>query len=70
MIILVGDKNHPEVIGINGWCDNNAFIVLTEEDVNNLPYSSDCVCVFSQTTMKPESMKRFTKLLRKSLQTR
>ena len=36
----------PEVIGINGWCDNNAFIVLTEEDVNNLPYSSDCVCVF------------------------
>lgn len=46
MIILVGDKNHPEVIGINGWCDNNAFIVLTEEDVNNLPYSSDCVCVF------------------------
>jgi len=19
-IIIVGDRNHPEVIGINGWC--------------------------------------------------
>lgn len=65
MIILVGDKNHPEVIGINGWCDNNAFIVLTEEDVNNLPYSSDCVCVFSQTTMKPEKYEEIYKIIKK-----
>ena len=25
-IIIVGDKNHPEVIGINGWCNNSALI--------------------------------------------
>ena len=25
--IIVGDKNHPEVIGINGWCDNKAVII-------------------------------------------
>ena len=25
-IIIVGDKNHPEVIGINGWCNDSATI--------------------------------------------
>jgi len=25
-IVLVGDKNHPEIIGINGWCNNTATI--------------------------------------------
>ncbi len=25
-IVLVGDKNHPEIIGVNGWCDNSAII--------------------------------------------
>ena len=26
--IIVGDKNHPEVIGINGWCDNKQILLL------------------------------------------
>lgn len=25
-IVLVGNKNHPEIIGINGWCNNSATI--------------------------------------------
>ncbi len=25
-IVLVGDKNHPEIVGINGWCDNSAIL--------------------------------------------
>ena len=25
-IIIIGDKSHPEVQGINGWCDNKAII--------------------------------------------
>ena len=25
-IVLVGDATHPEIIGINGWCDNSAII--------------------------------------------
>ena len=23
-IVIIGDKNHPEVIGINGWCNYDA----------------------------------------------
>ncbi len=25
-IVLIGDAAHPEIIGINGWCDNSAII--------------------------------------------
>lgn len=46
-IIIVGDKNHPEVIGINGWCDDSALIFKSGEEVVNVPRK---VCVVSQTT--------------------
>jgi len=74
-IIIVGDKNHPEVKGINGCCDDTAWIVggpdfklpstlcatsLTEV---NIPIS-----IIAQTTIKQDlyqnivnfSKKRFT----------
>ena len=31
-IVIIGDKNHPEVIGINGWCNNEAIIINNEEE--------------------------------------
>lgn len=29
-IVILGDSNHPEVIGINGWCNNEAIISKME----------------------------------------
>ena len=26
-VIIIGDPEHPEVMGINGWCDDSAFII-------------------------------------------
>ena len=26
-VIIIGDPAHPEVMGINGWCDDSAFII-------------------------------------------
>ncbi len=46
-IIIVGDKNHPEVIGINGWCGNSAVIVKSGRELGDIPNK---VCVVSQTT--------------------
>jgi 4-hydroxy-3-methylbut-2-enyl diphosphate reductase len=51
-IIIVGDKDHPEVIGINGWCENNAIITKDGSDIKELPAK---VCVVSQTTEKQEN---------------
>ncbi len=57
-IIIIGDKDHPEVIGINGWCDNQAYIVNTIEDANNLDFM-DKICIVSQTT---NNIDKFTKI--------
>ncbi|MGL4989973.1 MAG: 4-hydroxy-3-methylbut-2-enyl diphosphate reductase [Sarcina sp.] len=48
-IVIVGDENHPEVIGINGWCNDSA--IITSDVDNNLVFPKK-VCVVSQTTEK------------------
>ena len=54
-IIIVGDSNHPEVVGINGWCDNKA---LVSKDGNNIKEICNKVCVVSQTTEKQENWEK------------
>lgn len=49
-IIIAGDKTHPEIIGINGWCDNSAFIIEDEGQVTELPDIKKRICVVAQTT--------------------
>lgn len=49
-IIIIGKKNHPEVIGTNGWCDNNAIIVEDENDYKKI-IKSDKYYVVCQTTI-------------------
>lgn len=48
-IVIIGDENHPEVIGINGWCNDSAIIT---NDVNTTLEFPRKVCVVSQTTEK------------------
>ncbi|WP_034849350.1 bifunctional 4-hydroxy-3-methylbut-2-enyl diphosphate reductase/30S ribosomal protein S1 [Clostridium hydrogeniformans] len=48
-IVIVGDKDHPEVIGINGWCNNSAIVYKNGEFSETLPRR---VCLVSQTTQK------------------
>lgn len=50
-IIIIGNAIHPEIIGINGWCNNEAIIINSEEEVDsNLFNQNDKYCVVSQTT--------------------
>ncbi len=34
-IIIVGNKSHPEIIGINGWCKNSAITINSLEEAEN-----------------------------------
>lgn len=52
-IIIVGDKNHPEVIGINGWCNNEALIVNSVDEAKKLQELGK-IFVVSQTTNRKE----------------
>lgn len=51
-IVIVGDENHPEVIGINGWCNDSAIITNIDDKERVFPKK---VCVVSQTTEKKEN---------------
>ncbi len=48
-IVILGDKDHPEVVGINGWCDNTALISKSGEINFKVPGR---ICAVSQTTEK------------------
>ena len=52
-IIIIGDKDHAEVIGINGWCNDSAFIVNTALEAYELPNMQKS-CIVSQTTNRLE----------------
>ncbi|RBP45600.1 bifunctional 4-hydroxy-3-methylbut-2-enyl diphosphate reductase/30S ribosomal protein S1 [Garciella nitratireducens] len=49
-IIIVGNKRHPEVIGVNGWCDNTAIILDSIKEAENIS-NYQRVCIVSQTTI-------------------
>lgn len=54
-IIVIGDSKHPEVIGINGWCNNNSIIVKTIEELQKINLDkSKKYCVVAQTTINSE----------------
>lgn len=58
-IIIIGNRNHPEIIGINGWCENQAIIV---ED--QLPIlEAGQYCVVAQTTLKQETFDRLVSMI-------
>lgn len=51
-IVILGDEKHPEVVGINGWCDNKAIITKDGSLPEDLP---EKICAVSQTTEKEEN---------------
>ena len=62
-IIIVGEKSHPEVIGLNGWCENQAYIFSSqEEDFSILPEKE--WVVVAQTTYSKEKFEKIIKILK------
>ncbi|MBQ7900942.1 MAG: 4-hydroxy-3-methylbut-2-enyl diphosphate reductase, partial [Clostridia bacterium] len=67
-IVIVGDKKHPEVIGINGWCGNSAVIVTDEAELEGKIAPDDRVCVVSQTTMDRKTFEKIIFFLKNTCQ--
>lgn len=64
-IIIVGDKKHPEIIGINGWCNNSAYIIDSIEEVDSLPNIEKNICIVAQTTFMREKWEKIIQSLNK-----
>ncbi|MBQ4110700.1 MAG: bifunctional 4-hydroxy-3-methylbut-2-enyl diphosphate reductase/30S ribosomal protein S1 [Clostridia bacterium] len=63
-IIVVGKREHPEVTGINGWCENSAYIVFDEDIDEEYIKSFDKICVVAQTTVNKEKFYNYIKFLK------
>ncbi|MCI5604149.1 MAG: bifunctional 4-hydroxy-3-methylbut-2-enyl diphosphate reductase/30S ribosomal protein S1 [Clostridia bacterium] len=53
-IVIIGDKNHPEVKGINGWCENSADIIYDPNEHFDEKWSEKPLCIVAQTTINRE----------------
>lgn len=63
-IIVVGDGTHPEVIGINGWCENAAVILEDEEaaKTKEIP-EKEKYAVVVQTTFRQAKFDKILEIL-------
>lgn len=63
-IIIVGDGSHPEVIGINGWCENTAVILEDEEaaKTKEIP-DKEKYAVVVQTTFRQAKFDKILEIL-------
>lgn len=64
-IIIVGEKTHPEVIGLTGWCKNGARVISSEND-DLTEFSGKNCCVVAQTTFSEEKFEKIIKNLRQT----
>ncbi|MDY6152461.1 MAG: 4-hydroxy-3-methylbut-2-enyl diphosphate reductase [Terrisporobacter sp.] len=64
-IIIVGNANHPEIIGINGWCNNEAIVINKLEEIDDITFDPNQIyCVVSQTTANLESFDKIVQKLK------
>ena len=62
-IVIFGDPEHPEVIGLVGYANGNAHVINKEHDISNLPNLGDKVAMVSQSTMFTHEFKFLSDLL-------
>ncbi len=66
-IVIVGDPVHPEVKGINGWCENSAKVINSDEEAEKIQFENPekPLTVVAQTTIRKDFFKKISKTLKK-----
>ena len=66
-IVIIGNREHPEVMGIEGWAQGPATIIQTEEEARafELASESEKVCVVAQTTFNYNKFKDLVEIIMK-----
>lgn len=64
-IVIVGNKNHPEVVGIKGWCHEEAVVLssIEEAETTELDRSRE-ICLVSQTTFDLFKFNKIVEILK------
>lgn len=61
-VIVVGDKEHPEVTGILGWTGNQGIVAETPQQAENMPAMKK-IGIISQTTQPEENFNKIVSVL-------
>ncbi|NLY08454.1 MAG: bifunctional 4-hydroxy-3-methylbut-2-enyl diphosphate reductase/30S ribosomal protein S1 [Tissierellia bacterium] len=62
-VIIVGDENHPEIIGIKSRGQNNTCVINSEEEANDI-FLQDAVTLVSQTTNIPNYYHKISNIIK------
>ena len=65
-IVIVGKKKHPEIIGLLGYCNNEAICVMEDEDLENIDFSKK-TAIIAQTTVAHNLFDYFIDILDKKI---
>jgi len=61
-VIVVGDKEHPEVTGILGWTGHQGIVAETPQQAENMP-ALNKIGIISQTTQPEENFNKIVSVL-------
>jgi 4-hydroxy-3-methylbut-2-enyl diphosphate reductase len=62
-VVIAGDRNHPEIRGILGYINDEAYVVKTVEEARSLP-NLERVGAIAQTTISPKKYQAIIDALR------
>ena len=63
-VVIIGDPQHPEVIGIRGWCSGICEVVASTREASALSVPKDIpLCVVSQTTFNYDNFQEIVEII-------
>lgn len=66
VIVIVGNKDHPEVQGIKGWSNGETYIIDSKKEIDKITINNGKkVCVVAQTTFNFNKFKELVEILTK-----
>ena len=65
-ILIIGNENHPEVEGIRGWSQSEAYVINTLEEAEKFDVLVDKkLCIVSQTTFNYNKFQELVEIISK-----
>ena len=65
-IVVIGEKQHPEVAGVCGWCSGESVVIDSDDEAAILPLQDKNIAVVAQTTCSEEKFEKIIKNIVKS----
>ena len=65
-IVIIGNADHPEVVGIRGWCQGSSTVIKNKVEAEQfLSKIYEKICIVSQTTFNYNNFQEIVEILSK-----